>query len=314
MTANLQNPIFSDLDAAREALEAARWPNGPYCPHCGGTERQAKVEGTKHRPGLYYSNQCHSTYTVTVGTVFERSKVPLTKWWLATHLLTSSKKGISAHQLHRMLGVTYKTAWFMAHRIREAMKDDPASTPPLGGEGKTIEADETFLGPSETVIDKKGKPRRLSGTGRHKIVTLVERGGKARSVNVERINAFAVGAILNQHADAASVLNTDEAAHYKPIGKRFAGHHAVKHKKGEYARGRTTTNTVEGFFSVFKRGMIGTYQHCSESHLHRYLAEFDYRYNTRTSLGVDDKARAEKLLAQIAGKRLTYRRTSIRPA
>ncbi len=314
MSANLQNPIFSDLNAAREALEASRWPNGAYCPHCGATERQAKVEGTKHRPGLYYCNQCHSTYTVTVGTVFERSKVPLTKWWLATHLLTSSKKGMSAHQLHRMLGVTYKTAWFMAHRIREAMKDDPASTPPLGGEGKTIEADETFLGPSETIIDKHGKPRFKPGSGRHKIVTLVERGGKARSVKVETINAETVGAILNYFADRNSVLNTDEAPYYKRVGKTFGGHHAVNHQKGEYARGRTTTNTVEGFFSVFKRGMIGTYQHCGEQHLHRYLAEFDYRYNTRTALGVDDKTRAEKLIAQIARKRLTYRRTTVRYA
>lgn len=309
MTADLQNPMFTDLDAAREALENARWPNGPYCPHCGGTDRQAKVEGTKHRPGLYYCNHCQSTYTVTVGTVFERSKVPLTKWWLATHLLTSSRKGMSAHQLHRMLGVTYKTAWFMAHRIREAMGNDKSG--PLGGEGKTIEADETILGPSEKTLDEGNGLVRKGRPGRHRVVTLVERGGKAKSVRAEHINSNVVQRVLFTYAHPKSVLNTDEAGHYKSVGVHFAGHHTVNHSKAEYARGRTTTNTVEGFFSIFKRGMIGTYQHCGENHLHRYLAEFDYRYNTRTALGVDDKTRAEKLLAQIAGKRLTYRRTRL---
>jgi hypothetical protein len=209
-----------------------------------------------------------------------------------------------------MLGVTYKTAWFMAHRIREAMGNDKSSGP-LGGEGKTIEADETILGPSEANIDEGKGLLRRGRAGRHRVVTLVERGGKAKSVRVEHINAKSVGTILLKHADTASVLNTDQAGYYKSVGVRFAGHHTVNHSEGEYARGRTTTNTVEGFFSIFKRGMIGTYHHCGENHLHRYLAEFDYRYNTRLALGVDDKARCELLLAQVAGKRLTYRRTRL---
>jgi transposase-like protein len=307
MPADLQNPIFNDLNAAREALEAVRWPNGPYCPHCGVTDRIAKVEGEKHRPGLYYCNTCKGTFTVTVGTVFERSKVPLTKWWLASHLMGSSKKGVSAHQLHRMLGVTYKTAWFMAHRLREGMTDlDPT---PLGGKGKTVEVDETFIGPARDVFvnDRGWQKERGTGTKR-KVITLVERGGRARSIKVENLSAATIRKALFENVVLDSTLHTDEAQHYKRPGREFAKHEAVNHSAGEYARGSVTTNTVEGFFSIFKRGMTGVYQHCGEQHLHRYLAEFDFRYSNRVALGVDDAERVRRIMKGIGGKRLTYRR------
>jgi transposase-like protein len=308
---DLQNPIFTDEIKAREALEASRWPNGPICAHCGATERQARVEGTKksHRPGLVYCNECKTTYTVTVGTCFERSKVPLTKWWLATHLLTSSKKGMSAHQMHRLLGVTYKTAWFMCHRIREAM-DDKTSAGPLGGEGKTVEADETFLGPARKELIN-GKMVSPTGSGRHKVIALVERGGKVRSLKMHRFNSKSVKNVLHKHVDLKSTLNTDQAGHYRIAGYFFEDHQNVNHTRKEYKRGDTTTNTIEGVFSIFKRGMIGTYQHCGEQHLPRYLAEFDFRYNNRIALGITDAMRALAAMKGIEGKRLTYRRSRL---
>jgi len=307
MPADLQNPIFNDETAAREALEAVRWPNGPYCPHCGVTDRIAPVAGEKHRPGLYYCNTCKGTFTVTVGTVFERSKVPLTKWWLASHLMGSSKKGVSAHQLHRMLGVTYKTAWFMAHRLREGMTDlDP---PPLGGKDKVVEVDETFIGPARDVFvnDRGWQKERGTGTKR-KVISLVERGGRARSIKVENLDAATIRKALFENVVLDSALHTDEAQHYKRPGREFAKHESVNHSAGEYARKGVTTNTVEGFFSIFKRGMTGVYQHCGEQHLHRYLAEFDFRYSNRSALGVEDAERVRRILKGIAGKRLTYRR------
>ncbi len=314
MTADLQNPIFHDEDKAREALEAARWPDGPVCPHCGAIDNIAKLEGTKksHRPGLYYCNHCKGQFTVTVGTVFERSKVPLTKWWLASHLMGSSKKGISAHQLHRMLGVTYKTAWFMAHRIREGMKD--ANPTPMGGEGKTVEVDETFSGPSEYVFksDKGWQKKQGSIAKRDMILSLVERGGRARSFQLDGLSIDQLDAAVARNITPESTLNTDQAKYYRRIGRRFAKHGTVNHSVGEYGKkDGTTTNSVEGFFSIFKRGMIGTYQHCSEQHLQRYLAEFDFRYSNRAALGVDDAERVNRLLSQIGGKRLTYRRTNL---
>jgi len=307
MPADLQNPIFNDETAAREALEAVRWPNGPYCPHCGVTDRIAKVEGEKHRAGLYYCNTCKGTFTVTVGTVFERSKVPLTKWWLASHLMGSSKKGISAHQLHRMLGVTYKTAWFMAHRLREGMTDfDP---PPLGGKDKVVEVDETFIGPARDVFVNERGWQKERGTGtKRKVISLVERGGRARSIKVENLDAATIRKALFENIILDSALHTDEAQHYKRPGREFAKHESVNHSAGEYARKGVTTNTVEGFFSIFKRGMTGVYQHCGEQHLHRYLAEFDFRYSNRVALGVNDAERVRRILKGIAGKRLTYRR------
>lgn len=301
--ADLQNPIFTNEDKAREALEAVRWPNGPVCPHCGAVDRQAKVQGTKnsHRAGLHYCNHCKGTYTATVGTVFERSKVPLSKWWLAVHMMCSSKKGISAHQLHRMLGVTYKTAWFMAHRIREAMKG--THTPPMGS-GGTVEVDETFIG-------KRRGERVKSGHG-HKmaVMSLVERGGSVRSFQIDGLRMGDLEPVVYTHVAPDAKLMTDDAAHYDVIGRKFKSHQTVNHSKDEYVRGTVHTNTIEGYFSIFKRGMKGVYQHCSEQHLHRYLAEFDFRYSNRKALGVEDVERANRLVKGIEGKRLTYRRTN----
>ena len=306
---DLQNPIFNDLDKAREALELVRWPNGPYCPHCGNADESliAKIEGKKHshRAGLYYCNECKGQFTVTVGTVFERSKVPLTKWWLATHLMSASKKGISSHQLHRMLGVTYKTAWFMAHRIREAMKD--MNPPPMGGEGSIIEADETYIGDKD-IVTKRTK-RGKSGLGsKRTVVSLVERGGSVRSFHVERATVASVREILVTNVSRKSNLFTDESRLYTTTGTEYAKHETVVHSRKQYVRGIVHTNTIEGVFSIFKRGMNGIYQHCGEAHLHRYLAEFDFRYNNRTALKVSDRERTEKAMKGIEGKRLTYRR------
>lgn len=313
---DLQNPIFNDLDKAREALELARWPNGPYCPHCGNSDEEliAKVEGKikSHRAGLYYCNECKGQFTVTVGTVFERSKVPLTKWWLATHLMASSKKGISAHQIHRMLGVTYKTAWFMCHRIREAMKDmNPA---PMGGKGKIIEADETYHGKRETprVRNKYSPPPtrggKQGGAQKRIIVGLVERGGNVRSFHVHQATAEAVRDILVKNVSRKSTLHTDESRIYTALGTEFETHATINHRSQEYVRGTVHTNTIENVWSVFKRGMKGVYQHCGEAHLHRYLAEFDFRYNTRAALKISDRERTGKIMEGIEGKRLTYRR------
>ena len=306
---DLLNPIFNDLDKAREALELVRWPNGPYCPHCGNSDESliAKIEGKKHthRAGLYYCNECKGQFTVTVGTVFERSKVPLTKWWLATHLMSASKKGISSHQLHRMLGVTYKTAWFMAHRIREAMKD--MNPPPMGGEGSIIEADETYIGDKD-IVTKRTK-RGKSGLGsKRTVVSLVERGGSVRSFHVERATVESVREILVTNVSRKSNLFTDESRLYTTTGTEYAKHETVVHSRKQYVRGIVHTNTIEGVFSIFKRGMKGIYQHCGEAHLHRYLAEFDFRYNNRTALKVSDRERTEKAMKGIEGKRLTYRR------
>jgi transposase-like protein len=313
---DLQNPIFNDLDKAREALEMTRWPNGPYCPHCGNSdsEKIAKVEGIKktHRKGLYYCNECKGQFTVTVGTVFERSKVPLTKWWLATHLMSASKKGISAHQLHRMLGVTYKTAWFMAHRIREAMTDTKPE--PMGGPGKIIEADETYYGKLETPRPrnkylppptKKGKG---GGAQKRAIFGLVERGGKVRTFHIHRATAEEVRNVIVQNVHRTSDLHTDESRIYQALGTEFAAHRTINHSRGEYVKGDVHTNTVENVWSVFKRGMRGVYQHCGEAHLHRYLAEFSFRHNNRSALKVSDRERTALAMVGIEGKRLTYRR------
>ena len=316
MTADAQNPIFTDLDAAREALEAVRWPDGPVCPHCGTTgDRIALVAGNGHRPGLYYCNECKGQFTVTVGTVFERSKVPLTKWWLATHLINSSKKGVSAHQIHRMLGVTYKTAWFMMHRIREAMRTGALG--PMGGSGQIVEADETYFGKPETQRvspQRKGRPFTGSKTGRgpankRPIVALVERGGRVRTFHVPVADQASVQKIVKDNIARESRLHTDESRLYFGADQHFARHETVKHSAKEYVRDDVHTNSAEGYFSIFKRGMKGVYQHCSEKHLHRYLAEFDFRYNHRIRLGYNDGERAALAMKGIEGKRLTYRPT-----
>jgi transposase-like protein len=310
---DLTLPIYNDPEKAREHMENVRWPNGPVCPHCGApAEGVHKLEGQKKtfRDGLYYCRQCREQFTVTVGTVCEHSHIPLHKWVLAFHLMGASKKGISALQLQRMLGLgSYRSAWFMAHRIREAMREiEPG---PLGGEGKVVEADETFHGPQTYQLNaKKGwRSKRGVYAKRDKIVSLVERGGKARSIKVENISIATLREVALKNINQLSILNTDEGWSKPQIGAYFADHQRVNHSKKEYARGSTTTNTVEGFFSIFKRGMIGTYQHCGEQHLHRYLAEFDFRYNNRVALGVNDDQRAIAALKGAEGKRLTYRRS-----
>ena len=306
---NLTDKIFQDADAARAHLEATRWPEGPICPHCGVVDQATDVGGGKARKGCYQCNACRSQFTVTVGTVFERSKVPLNKWLLATYLLASSKKGYSAHQLHRTIGVTYKTAWFMFHRIREAMVE--SNPGPLGGEGKFVEVDETYVGGKQTNMHKnKRLPKDLEMDRKQAVVTLVERNGAARSFHMANVTSKNLRTAIVTNADRASNLMTDGFAAYQGIGREFASHAAVNHQRGEYVRGTAHSNTAENFFSILKRGVIGTYHHVSEAHLSRYLAEFDFRYSNRSGLGVNDTIRTDKLLVAIAGKRLTYRRTS----
>jgi transposase-like protein len=313
MTDLLKNPIFNDETAAREWLEARVWPNGPTCPHCGNADK-AKItalQGKAHRPGLYQCAECREQFTVTVKTVFERSKIPLTKWLAALFLMTASKKGVSAHQVHRMLGVSYKSTWFMMHRLREAMRT--GGLEPLGGNGKIVEADETYFGnrKERPKFTKSGRPVSKNPGGpknKRAIVALVERGGRVRSFHPAFADGDSVAKIVRDNIHRETRLHTDESNLYKRVGTEFAAHETVVHSDYEYARGDVTTNTIEGYFSIFKRGMQGVYQHCSEKHLHRYLAEFDFRYNNRIALGVDDAARAATLASGIVGKRLTYRR------
>ena len=312
MTANLQNPIFTNEDAARAHLEAIRWPDGPICPHCGNSdqERIARVEGEKqsHRPGLFYCNECKGQFTATVGTVFERSKIPLSKWWLAMHLMAASKKGMSAHQMHRMLGISYKSTWFLMHRIREAMRDTKFA--PMGGKGKSIQADETYYGNSS----KRAKHYRKGHSNKASVVALVEpQSGRVAAVHMKNTaNAEDVREFLVTHASRKSELHTDQSRLYIEVGKEFAAHKTVQHGwngQGEYvgADGQTTNN-VENFFGTFKRGMKGTYHFCGEQHLQRYLDEFAFRYTNRSGVGVEDVERAEMIAKGAEGKRLTYRR------
>lgn len=307
----LENKIFQDAAKAREWLESLLWADGRSCGYCGTLDESTELPA---RPGFYQCNACRKQFTVMVGTVFERSHIPLNKWLMAAFLLCASKKGISAHQMHRMLGITYKSAWFMMHRLREAMKP-PVKAGPLGGEGTVIEADETYLGKREG--KKSGPDVFVTGHGwverpriqtQRKIVALVERKGKARSFVVDSVDKTTIRKVLFKNADKASTLMTDEAHVYGAAGAHYADHQTVNHGNMEYARGAVSTNTVEGFFSIFKRGMKGVYQHCSEAHLHRYLAEFDFRYSNRAVLEIDDKERTKTALKGIQGKRLTYRR------
>jgi transposase-like protein len=297
------NKIYTDETAARKHLEKLLWPQGPFCPHCGNADpkRIHELKGKSTRPGVYKCRECEKPFSVTVGTVFESSHVPLHKWVYATHLLTASKKGISSHQLMRMLGVSYKTAWFMSHRIREGMR--PAELTPMGGSGKPVEVDETYIGQVE------GHSKKVQGgANKNMVVTLVERGGSARSFHTDGHSIASIVPIVRENIRRESRLMTDQALHYRVVGREFAEHGRVEHSEGEYVRGDIHTNTVEGYYSIFKRGMKGIYQHCSEKHLHRYLSEFDFRYSNRVALGVSDEARAEKALQGITGKRLTYRR------
>lgn len=300
----LSAKTFHDEAAAYQFVEKRVWPNGPVCPHCGGVDRISKMMGKSTRIGTYKCYQCRKPFTVKVGTVFESSHVPLRMWLQAMFLMASSKKGISSNQLHRILGVTLKTAWFMSHRLRLAMQT--VGLEPMGGAGQTVEIDETFVGRLADVAPAKG------GHGHKNVVlSLINRDtGEARSFHVASTTKHDILPIVKANVRRNSAVMTDEARHYKRLAEIFASHDVVNHSKEEYVRGRAHTNTVEGFYSIFKRGMKGVYQHCDERHLHRYLAEFDFRYSNRIAVGFDDVARTNQMIRGIVGKRLTYRTTN----
>jgi transposase-like protein len=299
----LNAPHFHDEDEARLHLEKLRWPEGPVCPHCGSVKTPYALKGKAHRRGLLKCADCREQFSVTVGTVFERSKIPLSKWLTAVYLMCSSKKGISSLQIQRTLGVTYKTAWFMTHRIREAMKDDGAGM--LGGRGSSgiVEADETYMGKS------RGSDRIARYREKQKVVALVERDGNVRAFHVQSVTAASLKPILEGNISPQARLMTDSAPLYGKIASGFKSHETVNHLANEYARGDVTTNTVEGYFGILKRGIGGIYQHVSAKHLHRYVNEFSFRYNNRSAVGIEDEDRTRNALAGIGGKRLTYRRT-----
>ncbi len=313
MSIDLTNEIFHNENAARAYFEAIRWPDGkPICVHCGVAGETTLVKGKSHRPGMYQCNACREPFSVTVGSVMESSHVPLHKWALGFRLMASSKKGISAHQLMRALGLgSYRTAWFLTHRIREAMNEtDPE---PRGGKGKTVEIDETFIGkPDQTFVNGKGWQGKLGAATKRKVPTMVERGGRSVSAKVEDLTQATLKEVIGRTVVLDSTLNTDEAQHYKALGKNFADHKAVNHGNEEYARkeedgANTTKNTVESFFGIFKRGMTGVYHHCGEQHFQAYLNEFDFRYSNRVKLGVDDTERTRRAVKGAEGERLTYK-------
>ena len=300
---------FRNSDAARAYLETLRWPDGPTCAHCGviGHAYAIKPAGTYRCA----EPECRKNFTVTMNTPMERSHIALHKWLQAFHLMVSSKKGISAHQLHRTLKITYRSAWFMAHRVRECMRTGGLG--PLGGDGKIVEADETYYGKTEeprVSKQRRGRPYAVGSRGprdKRPIVALVERGGSVRTFHVPVASKENVMAIVNQNVLKETRLHTDESRLYTGADQCFASHETVKHSAKEYVRGDVHTNSAEGYFSIFKRGMTGVYQHCAEKHLHRYLAEYDFRYNTRSKLGIEDGERAALAIKNATGKRLTYR-------
>lgn len=299
----LSAPHFQNEAAAFAYVEARLWPNGPVCRHCGETARIGKLAGKSTRPGLYKCYRCRKPFTVRMGTIFESSHLALNLWLQVIHLMCASKKGISSRQVQRMLQCSMKTAWFLTHRIREAMNENPGVFySPLGGEGMTLEADETFVG-------GKAENRAYEPPKRKQIVmTLVERGGAVRSFHVPNVSANVLRSVLGKHAHRDSRFMTDEWGAYQDIGWNFASHGTVKHTAKEYVRGDVHTNTVEGYFSILKRGIFGVFHHVSEAHLRRYLNEFDFRYTHRIARGVDDTQRAELALQGVKGKRLTYTR------
>jgi transposase-like protein len=306
---DLTSPIFNDEEAARAHFEALRWPDGPACPHCGSVNNATELKGKSTRAGVYKCRGCEKPFTATIGTSYESSHIPLHKWLLATHLMCASKKGISAHQLWRMLGFgSYRTAWFMAHRIREGMID-PMPEGGLGGANKVVEIDETYVGGKEANKHAwKREPGRQGGKGKAPILSLVERDGSVRSYHVPNVTAQTLRPIIVKSVNKASYVMTDDALVYPAVMKDYAGHGTVNHSAEEYVRAHFWhTNTVENYFSILKRGIVGTYHHVSETHLYRYAAEFDFRYNRRSGLGVNDTDRAAAAVRGIAGKRLTYR-------
>lgn len=296
---------FRNDDAARKVLEATLWPSGPVCPHCGVVDHAYDTG----RGGVWRCAEtaCRKDFTVTMKTVMERSHIALHKWLQAFHLMTASKKGVSSHQLHRMLGIGYKAAWFMSHRIRECMRDGGLA--PLGGSGKIVEADETYYGKAETahVSPRRTTKKRRRESNNRPIIGLVERGGRVRTFHAPVADKITVTGIVRENIAKETRLHTDESKLYHGSDEHFATHETVKHTAKEYARGDVNTNTMEGYFSIFKRGMRGVYQHCAEKHLHRYLAEFDFRFNHRVKLGFNDGERATLAVKGSAGKRLTYR-------
>jgi transposase-like protein len=301
----LSSPHFHNEAQAFAYVEARVWPEGPVCPHCGGVERIGLMGGKSTRIGLYKCYQCRKPFTVRMGTIFESSKVPLHVWLQAMYLIAGSKKGISSNQLARTLGLTVKTAWFLSHRIREAMREGGLA--PFGADGGAVEVDETYIG------RKKGMP--IRGAYHHKmaVLGLVDwDSGKCRLVHVDKASGSNIQPIVLANLAREARLMTDEATMYRKIGREFAEHGAVHHYNKEYVRGDITTNSIEGAFSIFKRGMRGVYQHCAEKHLHRYLAEFEFRYSYRVATGCNDADRADAMLRGIVGKRLTYQTTAAR--
>jgi transposase-like protein len=304
----LSQPHFHNEEAAYAFVETRVWPNGPVCPHCGGTERNKLMGGASTRIGTYKCYDCRKPFTVKVGTIFESSHIPLRLWLQGIYLVAASKKGISANQLHRTLGITLKSAWFMGHRIREAMRDN--GTDLLGGGGAIVEADETFMGA------KRGTKAVQGGAHRSKVVSLVSREGKTRSFHVANVDKDNLKPILMAHIAKDTHLMTDGAGHYKKIGKEFALHESTNHTQKEYAKAsvvegvRAHSNTVESYFGILKRGIAGVYHHVSEEHLQRYVDEFDFRFTNRKSQGIDDAERADRLLKGVVGKRLTYERVA----
>jgi transposase-like protein len=303
----LSAPHFHNEEAAYAYVEARIWPRGAICPHCGGVERNRKMQGKSTRIGVYKCYDCRKPFTVKIGTIFEASHIPMRIWLQAIFLIASSKKGMSSNQLHRVLGITLKSAWFLSHRIREAMKDGGFDM--FGEAGGDVEVDETFIGRDKT-IKPDGVKKGRGYAHKHKVLSLVDRkSGKARSMVIDDLKAKTIMPLLSQNILSGARILTDEAGQYRYTGKNFADHAFVRHGIGEYVSKKDQsihTNTIEGFFSIFKRGMKGVYQHCAHNHLHRYLAEFDFRYNNRVALGVDDQERAENLLQGVKGKRLTY--------
>jgi transposase-like protein len=302
MPSGLSAPHLHSEEAAYAYVEARIWPEGPVCPHCGGVERIGKMGGKSTRIGTYKCYQCRKPFTVKVGTIFEDSKVAMHIWLQAIYLIAGSKKGISSNQLHRTLGVTLKTAWFMSHRIREAMRAGDLA--PFGSGGGIVEADETFIGRLEGRSAKQGYHHKM------KVLALVDRDtGRSRAFVIDRVHALAIAPIILKNMDREARLFTDEATAYSAFSLHFADHQRVTHGAGEYGRGEVHTNTIEGYFSIFKRGMRGVYQWCGEKHLHRYLAEFDFRYSNRAANGFNDADRADALLKGVIGRRLTYETT-----
>ena len=296
-----KDPIFTDEDAARAHFEALRWPNGPQCPLCGTMTRVAALGGKSMGPGWYHCKDCRKKFTALVGTVYERSHIPLTMWLYVTHLMCSSKKGISSHQIMRMTGLTYKSAWFMTHRIREAM--DAGALPPIGGEGKVVEADETYIG------RKAGKEVKRGHGHKRVVMALVERGGEVRAFHVGSGDGASATKIVLANVAEKSRLMTDDTSIYDKAGAKMASHESVNHTAKEYVRGDVHTNTIEGYFGLFKRGFNGIYQHCAEKYLDRYLTEYEFRYNHRIRLGFDDDQRTVEAIKGTVGKRLTYQQT-----